>query len=322
MSTTQLCTVDGCARQVPDTCYVCPECGDALLALLRSVPDVVGERRRVLTYPHRPHHERCDDCGTPDHPHLNPLRETGERPVSPGLATDLDDAIARQSTGIGIVPADHEAGLPDETGLVRLPYGYRASEARWELLSTMTATGDDIAARRGLFRPLNTLDALANWLGHQVQWLRQQPDGADTIAALTDLLSAARRVIDRPADRKYAGPCTATTVDEDGLVQGCAGELYALPGHTTVTCPDCGASYPLDARRAWLRDQAEDMLLPATELARAVDGLGVQVKAATLRKWASRKRILNRGTDTHPLYRVGDVIDLVTGGTAAIAATG
>ncbi|MFJ2298142.1 hypothetical protein [Oerskovia paurometabola] len=313
----QDCAVDGCNRSTGDMAYVCPECGDALLALLRSVPDIRGERSRVLCYPHLPHHERCDGCGTPDHPRLNPLRETGERPVSPGLATDLDDAIARQSTGIGIVPADPEHELPDESGLVRLPYGYRASEARWELLSTMTATGDDIARRRGLFRPLNTLDALANWLTHQVQWLRQQPDGADTIAALTDLLRAARRVIDRPADRKYAGPCTATTVDEHGLATDCAGELYALHGRATVTCPDCGTDYPLDARRAWLRDQADDMLLPATELARAIDGLGIQVKAATLRKWASRKRILNRGTDTHPLYRVGDVIDLVTGGTAA-----
>lgn len=205
---------------------------------------------------------------------------------------------------------------------MRLPYGYRASEARWELLSTMTATGDDIAARRGLFRPLNTLDALANWLGHQVQWLRQQPDGADTIAVLTDLLRAARRVIDRPADRKYAGPCTATTVDEDGLAQDCTGELYTHPDRETVTCPDCGTNYPLDARRAWLRDQAEDKLLPATELARAIDGLGVQAKAATLRKWASRKRILNRGTDTHPLYRVGDVIDLVTDCAAVLATSG
>lgn len=316
----QDCAVDGCNRSTGDMAYVCPECGDALLALLRSVPDIVGERSRVLTYPHLPHHERCDDCGTADHPRLNPLRETGERPVSPGLATDLDDAIARQSTGIGIVPADPVHELPDETGLVRLPYGYRASEARWELLSTMTATGDDIAHRRGLFRPLNTLDALANWLTHQVQWLRQQPDGADTIAALTDLLRAARRVIDRPADRKYAGPCTATTVDEHGLATDCTGELYAHPSHDTVTCPDCGTTYPLDARREWLRDQAEDMLLPATELARAIDGLGTPVTGSMIRGWKRRGRILNRGTDSHPLYRVGDVIDLVTNQSRPIGA--
>ena len=293
----QTCTVPDCGRDTGDQAYVCPQCGDRLVRLLALMPDQHGPRAIVPI-----HHPR----------HPGGTRQTGDTPTVPGLATALEDATPRQSVGIGIVPADEANGLPDETGPVHLPYGYRASEARTDLLTTLRATVADIAHRRGLYRPRGDLVSLAAWSTRHVQWLRQQPDGGDIIGDLVAALTRALRAVDRPADRRYAGPCTATTTDADGLAIDCPGELYARHGAPDIECPDCGAVYDVESRRAWLLDQANDRLLPATELARAVDGLGVPVTPSMIRNWRARGRILNRGTDTAPLYRVGDVIDIFT----------
>ncbi len=295
--TTQQCGLDGCARDIPDTAYVCVECTDRLRDLLLLLPDQERQRARVLTYPHLPY-----DADT------NPYRETGDTPIRHGLAADLDDAITRPTV---VRPDQADAAYAQTAATTPLPYGYTPSEAKWVLLDTLRRWGDDIARRRGLFRPFDTLQALGPWLAAQVGWLRQQPDGPDAIAEMTAGIRNALRVIDRPADCKYAGPCTATITDPDGLARDCDGELYARPGATTIPCPQCGAEYDVADRRAWLLEQAEDRLLPATELARAVDGLGVPITGAMIRGWVHRGRLTARGLPGYPVYRVGDVLALV-----------
>lgn len=309
--TTQQCGIDTCGRDIPDTAYTCTDCGDRLHRLLLLLPDRYSDRATVLTYPHLPHN-----------PDTNPYRETGDTPVQRGLAADLDDAITRPTV---IRPDQADAPFAQTAATTPLPYGYTPSETKWELLDTLTRWADDIAKRRGLFRPLNTLQALGPWLAAQVAWLRQQPDGPDAIDEMTAALRHALHVIDRPADRKYAGPCTATTINPDGLATDCDGELYARPNATTIPCPSCGAEYDVNDRRAWLLEQAQDMLLPATELARAVDGLGVAITGAMIRGWVHRGRLLaHRDGWGRPVYRVGDVLELVrtrvTGGRVTVPA--
>lgn len=109
------------------------------------------------------------------------------------------------------------------------------------------------------------------------------------------------------------GPC-------DALRAPCSAEVWVRAGSAagTVVCSGCGARHDIRQRRAWLLEQANEHLLPATELARAVDGLGVAVTPSTVRKWAERQRIVPRGHAMIrgrllPLYRVGDVLDLVEG---------
>ncbi|MFC8732166.1 hypothetical protein ACFT5B_06890 [Luteimicrobium sp. NPDC057192] len=276
--TNQQCGLDDCARDIPDTAYVCVECAERLHRLLLLLPDQERQRARVLTYPHLPF-----DADT------NPYRETGDVPVRHGLAADLDDAITRPTV---VHPDQTDATYAQTAATTPLPYGYTPSEAKWVLLDTLRRWGDDIAHRRGLFRPFDTLQALGPWLAAQVGWLRQQPDGPAAIDEMTAGLRNALRVIDRPADRKYAGPCTATITDPDGLARDCDGELYARPGAHAIPCPSCGAEYDVADRRAWLLAQIDDMAFPVSDLARVLNGLGVPVTSSQIYGLVHRKTLV------------------------------
>lgn len=293
--TFQDCTVDDCPRQTPDTGYVCTECATTLTRNLALLLDRPQERAVVvIDHTRRPTQHRT--TGLPEH--------------DTGLEHDLVDRMTRAQT-ITADANEGRDGAPADRGAVRLPYAYRTAEARRDLINTMRAAADGIARRRGLHRPLDTPQALAYWLTHHVQWLRQQDDGGAIIGELLYAIREAIKAVDNPPERRYAGPCTASTTDPVGLERACDGELYALPNRDTIECPVCGATYPVTERRAWLLDQADDMLLPATELARAIDGLGVPVTGAMIRRWKMRGMLANKGTEARPLYRLGDVRELV-----------
>lgn len=234
----------------------------------------------------------------------------------PGLMADIEDATAKRlrfgGTAVRRQAADHP-----------LPLSLAASDAGWVARQTLLAWTDWITAVRGHRVPdtwREVGDYLAGWHRGAIDWVSRHPDGPVCVDELTAALRQARAAVDRPAERQYAGPCTATTVDDDGLAADCTGELYARPGATEVACPECGAVYPLAQRRAWLLEQAEDRLLPAAELARAVDGLGVVVTSSTVRSWVRRGRLVARGRTVTAggraaaTYRVGDVLDLVRAG--------
>lgn len=163
--------------------------------------------------------------------------------------------------------------------------------------------------------PADTLPAMARWLLGRSSWLRRHP-AADEL--LTDLASAVRRLersMDRAPELLYAGPCTAE-IDDDGTVRECSHDLYAVPGSETVDCLACRATYQVADRREWLQKAAADLLLTATEVSRALTGLGSPVTPDRIRQWKVRGRLTPRGTvqsgeRTDPTYRVGDVQDLL-----------
>ena len=237
----------------------------------------------------------------------------------PGLLLALEAAHGKQlhySTTRAaplVLPEEEESPLP---------FNPKASEVAGLLVDTLTRWADLIARSRGLFRPLNTPTALPVWLCSQVSWLRGAECGPEAVAKIRAVIRAARLVVDRPPDLAYAGPCGGSLLDDDGLLQVCTADLYARPGELQVTCRVCGTRYPLAERRKWLLAKTEDMLLPATELARAIDGLGVDVTPSAIWKWKERGRIVPHGTDPagHPLYRVGDIMDLVNATAVRTAA--
>lgn len=240
----------------------------------------------------------CPDCGS---------RLTRLLDLVPGILDDLDDVIRRQvrfTTGAG-----------PRSGERPLPYNPAGAESRTVLIGTLTFWAASVAEIRGQLLPADH----AAYLVGQVDWLRAQATGAEAFDEITTAIVQARRATDRPADRRYAGPCTAgipvvstVTGDPLGYDRECGADLYARETGDTVTCRECGAEYPLAERRAWLLEQAEDRLLPAAELARAVDGLGVPVTASTIASWKRRKRItVHPGPHGEDLYRVGDVRELV-----------
>lgn len=294
--TTQTCTLDTCDRPVPDTCFVCPQCGDRLRAALLRVPDETIEPG-LVPLP-RGGHRRATDGGRTIY----------------GIASSLDQVIARRTH---TRPDRTDQPGPLTISETPLPYNPAAAEIRTVLTGTLTYWTAAISEQRGLPVDDWTPAGMATFLAGQIDWLRAQTAGPDAIDELSAAVRAAERATDRPADRQYAGPCTATIPDTDGLAATCGADLYAHPGTDRVACRVCGTEYPLAERRAWLLEQAEDRLLPVRDLVRAIDGLGVELKQKTIESWVQRDRLVAHGTVPLPdgrtakTYRVGDVLDLV-----------
>jgi hypothetical protein len=165
-----------------------------------------------------------------------------------------------------------------------------------------------------------------------------------------EMLSVERmltKIIDRPADRWYAGRCGAVmgtehngstcacachhghprTCDIDG---GCGREydnvpcpalLYAEPDNPFVRCKVCGTTHTVAERRADLLSEAEDREATVETITRIITTLGDRdvrsaKVSARIRQWAIRGKIESHGLRVvdgrpRPVYRVGDVLDLL-----------
>lgn len=308
MTIKQLCRVEGCDREVPEIEYVCSPCGIRLKHLLAAVADRPVERPMVLSMPHLPEHERCYDCGSgiAGHPLVNEYRPTGLPAAELGLAAELEVSMSKPSLTVDV---------QDGKAKVALPYTYRAAEAQWTLRDALTAVGDEIARVRGLFKPLNTMPALAAWLTSQLNWMRHQPAGGELIGELTHALRQAVRSIDNVASREQVGVCDATVVDGHGYSVACGEPLYVRRGAEEVGCPKCGTTHLADDTWNKTLAKSEDLLLTRSEIARALAG---QVTVKQLEHWADPERggrLVRKGwTATRPprpRYRLGDVRDLI-----------
>lgn len=136
----------------------------------------------------------------------------------------------------------------------------------------------------------------------------QHPECVELLHELRASVDEVTRIIDRPPDQWYAGQCSAAT--ERGA---CTTDLYAREGQAIVRCPACKTEHDVAQRRAVLLRAVEDVLATATEIARAVHLLPAPITRSVIYSYAHRRRIVARGTNSRgePLYRVGDVLDLV-----------
>lgn len=282
-----------CTRPITDTAVVCPHCGHILDAALAEVVD--------------------------------------------WLALELDVTLAKQAK----VAAGHSAPQPLEPqdkapGTLKpnpLPYHGGASNAATRLKGVLVSwariiieeTGagtvptlgptcltcrhnscHDIRTR-GL--PEDTIASIAAWLRPRVGWLRYHEAGQDAVDEICAAVGQARRVVDRPAERLYAGPCD------------CGLDLYARLDAAYVVCradvhEDGPLAWPVVERRRWLLESAEDVLASTTEISRALTRYAQPVTPSALRGYVARRRLAARGERVEngriiPLYRLGDVLEIV-----------
>ncbi|TDD88374.1 hypothetical protein [Actinomadura rubrisoli] len=254
-----------------------------------------------------------------------------------GLGWDLDIAITRQAR------IDRPIGRPDIEdrdevrqwpGTLRptpVLYDESASKAAADLLAILAAWAGVVAVETGLTTwqptilgpwcrrcqhpscsigrppvlPPATIAGLAAWLRPRVGWLRHHHDAQRALEEIGDAVRDARRAIDRPAEKLYAGPC-----DE------CGEDMYGRVGARIVECPPCELVYEVEARRQWLLRSAEDVLATATEIARAITRLGQPVTPEAIRGLVHRGQLAPHGARTVgkrelPVYRLGDVLDVL-----------
>lgn len=270
-----------CGRPIHDQAYACDHCGRALIGQLNLVAKLAGEAETTIA--------RLDRIGAggqradPDPP----------LPVDLGAAADHNAAADTLRRWAADISARRGHPLPT---VRRTPCPHLSCHAR-----RLGRTAGPLCA---LDEPAeHPTPILAHWLAAQIDWLRHQPDAADAVDQLSDACRLIERVVDRPAERWYAGPCTQ-----------CGEPLNPVAGVHVIRCPECGTRHDPDECRRRLLVEAEDVWLTATRCAHYLTSLGQACTAAMVRGWAMRGRLAphpDADPMGHPRYRLGSVWEVV-----------
>ena len=175
-----------------------------------------------------------------------------------------------------------------------------------------------IHARRWPEQPRTT--TFIAYLTRQFDYIVRSTWAPQLLDEFLNLEQRLKRMIDRPADRWYAGKCRARYLVIDGekiSELDCDAELYATTDTGTIKCRVCETVHDVAGRREVLLDEAKDQLVTATEAASALiawtDYDGPEHKLVDrIRKWRDRDHLdvadvtSLHGRDRH-LYRLGDV---------------
>lgn len=145
--------------------------------------------------------------------------------------------------------------------------------------------------------PNDTLPAMSRWLMWRVDGLTLLDIGPDAAEEITDAVARCHRIIDRPADQEFYGPCE------------CGRDLYAKPKSPIVNCKDCGKAYDSADMAEWMHGQVVGKLVTLREGGVLLGRMGFPVPHDTLKTWARREKFLPHGTTTgdHKLYSFDDL---------------
>lgn len=172
-----------------------------------------------------------------------------------------------------------------------------------------------------------TTQLRCGWLESLVASIATLEWAAECLREMLDCERRLQRILDRADTGRYAGVCgneigRETTEDDEVVPVTCARHLYATAGSAWVTCPECGRCWDSEGRREQMLAASREELAPVRVIARIVveltDESSVERLTRRIETWVHRKQLLDYGVrvlDGKPrrVYRVGDVLSLVTG---------
>jgi len=229
----------------------------------------------------------------------------------PWLVEQLTITLTRQArVGRRVGPRPTERAMP---------YHHGASVDLEALRDSLHVWCHTIATTRGI-----SVDAehdavdLSRWLLRWAGEAAQHPNVGVLHGDILALTRAARRTIDLAPELRFVGPCDghgATHTPSDP--GGCGQDLYvtAFSRHAACSTDGCHAAYPIEARRVWLLEQAEDQLMTPVELSRLLLWIaGLTVTRQTITLWGARGAVtqyLPHARDPRATlrYRVGEIMD-------------
>lgn len=250
----------------------------------------------------------CDDCGRTL---ANALGDVA------WLEEELETTITR-AKGVDYRTAGATRGSEGPS-----PVNWGASEARAHLRAVLVSWVrfcDEEGVRNAsphVGLPADTLTAMSRYLMWRVDGLSLLDIGPDAVEEIADAvgndgvdgraITGCYRIVDRPADRQYLGPCDAC---DDG-------RLYARPGGTWARCQGCDVATLATEVRERLLKELDDRLCTAAEIAHLSTYLGLVANREQVRKrinqWASRGVLAEHASfSDEPTYRFGAVYEMLT----------
>jgi hypothetical protein len=218
------------------------------------------------------------------------------------LVAELDISISKQARIGNAGPS----GLARE----RTPINVGAMLVADDLGNTLTTWARDVGEVGFLAQHSTSPSrAAARILLNHIPEIRKHPAVVELVDEITDAIRQARRVVDRPADRQFVGPCLAESPDDEGRQVSCLEDLYARHGASEVRCKVCSTEHPVAERRAWLLEKAKDRLFTVQETAQMMGDVGgIKVTEASIRGYIHRGRIAYH---TAKMIRLGDLLTVV-----------
>ncbi|XOQ63885.1 MAG: PhnA protein [Bifidobacterium crudilactis] len=116
------------------------------------------------------------------------------------------------------------------------------------------------------------------------------------------------QIIDSPEETRIVGRCPNKL---------CGIQLTAPATATTITCPICNNTWPIqDVKQEWLHQLVQEGRKTGTaaECAKAFTMSGITLKRHTITIWKDRGKLTPIGTDPdrNPLYRYADIYRIAT----------
>lgn len=155
--------------------------------------------------------------------------------------------------------------------------------------------------------PPDTIIAMSRWLLWRIDGLALNDMGPEFLADIVNAVTACKRIIDCPPERRYAGPCPE-----------CSRDLYHRPDAIDVKCVYCGESWDITEVQTWIRERLKehlaDRLVTAHEGSTLLSRYGLEVPVDTIKKWNQRGRVSEVAHDAKGkrLYRFDDLLTLAT----------
>lgn len=296
-----------CDRPVGDRLTLCTFCGNRLRAELLSVPGVLADLATMRAGQARFSSGRVGSRSTDA---ALPIQTAGAELRGDRAYTRLETAVG----GWARVLSEHlRVEIPiGARGLMQLALNGRVLPI--DRAATIHRTPDGKYARLirrhpdALTSPATPLEQAAVWMACHPHQLRAHEAAHEMITEIVGALTALRRVVDRPAEMNYLGPCR--TVLDGG--QDCGFVLRAERGKTDVQCGRCKEIFYVADLQAKAREIAEDRLYTRREMHGVLAAIGTRVPPRTLTWWVSNRgetRLEPRGwkhEDAHGVVRITD----------------
>lgn len=214
-----------------------------------------------------------------------------------GLDVDLDITIAKLS----VFPTGGGGRGSSEPPL---PINDAASDVRRHLHTTLAGWCRVILDTHGGQTPADTIADMARFLHSQTTLIRVAEWGDSCVEEIRAAVWQARRAVDRPAERIYAGPCPA-----------CEAAVYGIAGRDKAWCRTEGCEGvvedPQARREAAVRaavEAAPGKTVTAAEAAMASRALGRPVTDRAVRKMAAEGKIVPVTAARPARFLLGDIL--------------